>query len=218
MNNQVEAPPLSAVDMPYTTSDAQGITSNVSEYPNVEPDGIKLDAVDSTPTCAQSCSLHVGDEHSSGRSSLATARHGTEPNPHDLGGSDVESTPPRSYFSSAELHVVTAVTIFAVPLALFTFYYLQQGLVLENPRLGQLFLTPSRTLTLVSVLTQSLAVGLPLLLNYLLDMIHLSSVRPNDSASCQGRLKATFLLGTSFFTHRQRYPSLPSVKYQSPLT
>ena len=209
---------------------ALNITSNELEYPILEPDTARLETEVSTSTCAQSLSLHVEDEHSPGQISPATTKHSVEPAVHQLGVSDVELMSQKPHSSPRKLLVVTVTTVFAVPLALFTFYYLQQALVSENPSLGRLFLAPSPTLTLVSVLTQTLAVGLPLLLNYLFDLIHLplrpaetsrfslSAYAPNAAASFQGRLKAIFLLGTCFLSDGQRYLSLLRITFKLVLT
>jgi hypothetical protein len=144
------------------------------------------------------------------RNSLACEFQVTEP-------LDVNYATGKRRSTRNRLYLLALATSVAGPLAIFTFYYLQEALVSDHPHLGQLFLDPSPTLTLVSVLTESLATILPLILTYLFDAMPLSSRKRNDdnllaqgAASevdwlCLHGMRAAFLRGTHLFSSWQRY-------------
>jgi len=79
--------------------------------------------------------------------------------------------PPKRSTKLRQLLLVIIALSVTGPLAIFSFYYLYEALVSDNPRLGRLFLSPSRTLNLVSILTHSLATLLPIIIIQLFDII-----------------------------------------------
>lgn len=90
-------------------------------------------------------------------------------------------------------------------------------LVSDNPRLGRLFLSPSRTLNLVSILTHSLATLLPIIIIQLFDIIRWQLLwRDNGilapkflalsaATSLGGLLILGFMRGTHLLWTWQRY-------------
>lgn len=125
--------------------------------------------------------------------------------------------PPKRSTKLRQLLLVIITLSVTGPLAIFSFYYLYEALVSDNPRLGRLFLSPSRTLNLVSILTHSLATLLPIIIIQLFDIIRWPLLwRDNGilapkflalgaATSLWGLLTLGFMRGTHLLWTWQRY-------------
>jgi hypothetical protein len=72
-----------------------------------------------------------------------------------------------------QLRLVILELSFTTLLAIFTFYYLYQTLVAEQPRLGLLSLSPTRAINVINILTAALATFLLLIIKQLWDLLRL---------------------------------------------
>jgi hypothetical protein len=214
------------VDFPADRSEvpsvAPSVSSDAEDIPVNESESTKAEAEVATPQHVRSPILSTSEDVLSEQPS-SSHRNSSEPTTQVSEPTFQVSLPPESSYAAKKqsswrrrLFIVMQATVFAAPLAIFTFYYLQQALVSEHPKLGLLFLDPSATLTLVSVLTESLATVLPLILTYLFDLFLLQRKQRDDfesppngapsevSRSLLRRLYAGYVDGTLFFDSWQR--------------